>query len=577
MVYQSILYNWLLIISSIITFTLGVMVFIGRRKSKGAHYFMFSMSVLTLWSLANAMEMTELTLQTKLFWGNVQYIAYCYSPLALVMLCMDYTGYNRYIKSKKAIWLAVLPTIIILLVWTNSYHGLIRYDVYLDESGAFPTIAKKYGPAFLVHAAYSYILNMTAIVLLIRTLFVKKSIYLKQSLLLLMGASLIIIPNMIYVFGLSPFKFDITPVFFGPAGLIIMWAIYRYKLFELVPRASTTVIEAMNVGVMVLDLMDMVIDMNSTFSRIMNIPPSYVYDISIDKVCHNVPQLIEAYHKGLHDYEFTVEHPDRSDIYEVVFSPVSDKKGNIIGKMAVIYEITDKKKAQQEYLENQRAMASLEEKERLARDLHDNLGQLLGFINLQAQGVSQELSNAGIDLVSDRLKQLIKVTQVAHSEIRDYIREVRASVNPMQDITYEINKVINLFEYQTGISVELDIAYNISGEEVKPYIYIHLLNIMKEALNNIRKHACAQKVRITMKRVDQRLEVTVSDDGQGFRYTATGSGKEGFGLGIIQERARSIGGQVQIQSEPGTGTQIILSVPLVKGGDQNAVEVNVGG
>ncbi len=576
MVYQYVPYIWLLIISSVITFFLGVIVLFGQRKSKRAYYFVVSMFTLTLWSLPNALEMMAVTLQTKLFWGNVQYIAYCYSPLMLVALCMDFTDNDRFLKNKKLIWFTILPTIIILLVWTNNYHGLIRYDVQLDESGPMSIIAKKYGIAFYIHAAYSYLLNITAVVVLIRALFIKKSIYFKQTVILLIGSCFIIIPNMIYVFGLSPFQSDITPVFFGPAGLIIMWAIFRYKLFELVPLARTTVIETMNLGVMVLDLTDKVIDMNPAFLRIMDLSSSQFYDVSIEKVCNNIPELVEAYKKGVVNFDFTVKHPDQSYIYEVLFTPLRDKKGKLLGKMAVVYEVTDKKQAQLEFLKHQRALASMEEKERMARDLHDNLGQLLGFLNMQAQGINQELHNAGIDLVSGKLEQLVKVTQVAHSEIRDYIREVRTSVNQEQDFAGEIKKIINLFEFQTGIRVDLDIDCNILGEVIKTNIRIHLLNIIKEALNNIRKHAEARRVIVALRVTDGQLQVSVSDDGKGFRNTTTGSSNKGFGLSIIQERAHTIGGQIQIQSEIGKGTQVILSIPLEKEGIQDADKADVG-
>ena len=570
MISQYMPYIWLLIISSVITFFLGVIVLIGQRKSKGAFYFALSMIILTLWSLPNAFEMMAVTLQTKLFWGNVQYIAYCYSPITLVALCMNFTGYDQFIKSKKVICLAILPTIIIILVWTSRYHGLIRYDVHLDESGPFAVITKKYGIVFYIHAAYSYLLNITAIILLIRALFIKKLIYLKQTVMLLIASCLIIIPNIIYVLGLSPFKMDITPVFFGPAGIIILYSIFWCKLFELVPVARTMVMETMNLGFMVLDLQDKVMDMNPAFLNIFDIPRTLFYDIGIEKVCSKAPELVEACQRNLLHFEFTVNHPDKSYIYEVLFNPLNDRKGKLIGKMAVVYDITDKKQAQQEFLKHQQTLAHMEEKERLARDLHDNLGQLLGFINMQAQGINQELSNAGIDMVSDKLEQLVKVSQLAHSEVRDYIRDIRTSVNIEQDFVNEIKKITSLFKYQTGINIDLEIVGNLSGGVVKPNIRTNLLNIIKEALNNIRKHAEAQKVQVTLQITNQQLYVAVKDDGKGFDSTSSGGSKGSFGLGIMHERAALIGGQIHIQSEIGKGTLVTISVPLVEGRIQNA-------
>ncbi len=576
MVNQYMPYIWLLIISSVITFFLGVIVFIGQRKSKGAFYFALSMIVLTLWSLPNALEMMAVTLQTKLFWGNIQYIAYCYSPITLVALCMNFTGYDQFINNKKVISLAILPTIILLLVWTNSYHGLIRYDVYLDQSGPFPVIGKKYGIAFYIHASYSYLLDITAVILLVRALFIKKSIYLKQTVMLLIGTCCIIIPSIIYVLGLSPFIMDITPVFFGPAGIIILWTIFRYKMFELVPVARTMVMDTMNVGFMVLDLQDKVMDMNPALLKIFDIPRTQFYDIDIKEVCRNIPEMVDAYLIKLAHFEFTINRQDKKYIYEVLFNPLYDKKGNLIGKIAIVYEITDKKQAQQEFLKHQQTLACMAEKEQLARDLHDNLGQLLGFINMQAMGINQELNNVGINIVSDKLEQLAKFTQIAHSEVRDYIREVRTTVNLEQDFINQIKNIISLFEYQTGINIYLDNACNLSGEKVNPYLRTNLLNIINEALNNIRKHAEARMVQITLEIIDQLLYISVKDDGKGFCSTSVGSSKGSFGLGIMQERAALIGAQIHIQSEIGKGTLVTVSVPFVEGRNQNADETNAG-
>ena len=160
-----------LIASSFITLFLGTYAFIRRRNAKGVIGFILSMLVLTIWSVTNALEMCSADLTTKLFWANMQYFAYCYSPVTLFVLCTEFSGYDQYNERKKIAWLVVIPTIILLLVWTNTFHGLVRYDVHLDYTGTFPVIAKKYGPAFYVHTLYSYTLNFSAFVMLIRVVF----------------------------------------------------------------------------------------------------------------------------------------------------------------------------------------------------------------------------------------------------------------------------------------------------------------------------------------------------------------------------------------------------------------------
>jgi hypothetical protein len=96
--------------------------------------------------------MSAVDFSTKLFWANMQYFAFCYSPVTLLSLCMEFTGYDKWIRTRKVYWLALIPALIIILVWTDGLHGLVRYDMHMDYSGAFPVITKEYGVAFFIHA-----------------------------------------------------------------------------------------------------------------------------------------------------------------------------------------------------------------------------------------------------------------------------------------------------------------------------------------------------------------------------------------------------------------------------------------
>jgi hypothetical protein len=357
------------------------------------------MFIVTFWSIPNALEMTAVELPTKLFWANVQYIAYCFSPVSLLILCMEVTGYQFKHKKKYLVWLNILPCLTLLLVWTNQLHGLIRYDIYMDCNGAFPVIYKKYGCWFYIHAVYSHCLNLYAVVVLLRAAFTKKSEYRKQAIHLLIAACFIIVPNLIYISGISPLKYDITPVFFGPAGVIILWSIFHSRMFELVPLARTAVIEAMDAGVMVMDMQDRVIDMNPVFKRIVAFSVSQYYLMPIEMICRDIPELIHIIKDGsISHAEFTISGGEQFRVYEILLIPLNDKKNNCIGRLAMAYDITEKKQAQQEYLKQQWRLAVMDERERMVRDLHDNLGQVLGFINFQAQGIRQTLVNEGIEL-----------------------------------------------------------------------------------------------------------------------------------------------------------------------------------
>ncbi|RCX19341.1 PAS domain S-box-containing protein [Anaerobacterium chartisolvens] len=578
MQYQYVPYIWPLLASALASLSLGIFALLRRRNSKGAASFIISMFVVTIWSGGNALELSAADFFTKLFWANMQYFAYCYSPVILLALCMQFTGYDRWIQSKKILFFAVIPTINILLVWTDSLHGLIRYDMHMDFSGAFPVIAKKYGPIFFIHAAYSHFLNIFAVVLLIKAVFFRKSVYRKQVISLLIGVSLIVIPNILYISGLTPVKrFDITPMFFGPAGLILFQSIFRYKMFDLVPLARTTIFETIGAGVLVLDLQDRVLDSNPAFEKIVALSSSQISARRVEEVCCGIPELAKAcIDRSISQTELSINNQKFSRVYDVQISPVSDRKGSLIGRLVMIYDITDKKLKQQEYSKQQWKLAVIEERERIARDMHDNIGQVLGFINLQAQGIRQELINAGIEAVSFKLDKLIEVTQVTHAEIREYIRNVRSLAYMEKDFITALEKHILNFKEQTGINVKLEMPDGFTGEALKPNIRINMLNIIKEALNNVRKHAEAENVRISCSLSQNQLCAAVEDDGKGFDIRQNHNAvKSKFGLDIMRERASEIGGQINIRTVEGKGSRISLCVPIEEG-KKNANERDAG-
>lgn len=578
MQFQYIPYIWPLTASAFISLSLGIYALLRRRNAKGAFSFILSMLVVTIWSGGNALEMSAVDFTTKLFWANIQYFAYCYSPVTLLSLCMQFTGYDEWIQNRKILWIAAIPTIIIILVWTDGLHGLIRYDMHMDYSGMFSVITKKYGPVFFIHAAYSHLLNIVALVLLIRAVFYKNTVYRKQAAALLFGLSLIVIPNILYISGFSPVRrFDITPLFFGPAGLIIAWGIFHFKLFDLVPLARATVIEIMDAGVMVLDLQDRILDINPAFEKILGLTASEISTRRAEEVCGKIPELKKAcIDRSITHTEFSINTKESPKIYEVLISPLADRKGVLIGRLTAAYEITEKKQAQQVFLKQQWKLAVIEERERMARDMHDNLGQVLGFINLQAQGIRQELINAGVGSVLPKLEKLVDVTQSAHNEIREYIHNVRNAAFMEKDFITALTKDILSFEEQAGLKVKLDIPTGFTGEELKPNIRFNILNIVKEALNNIRKHAKANNVRISFSVAQEQLCTTIEDDGKGFDITQQDNGtKNKFGINIMRERALEIGAQIDIKSSAGKGSLVVFCVPIEEG-EKNADEINVG-
>ncbi len=577
--YQYIPYIWPLIISGIMTISLGLYSLLRCKGSKGAVSFAISMFIVTLWSIPNALEMSAINLSTKLFWANVQYIAYCYSPVILFILCMQFAGNEKLAASKKQLLLLVIPTLILILVWTDKFHGLVRYNIHMDDQGPFPVIKKDYGIAFYIHAFHSYLLNFTTIAILIRAANERKTIYRKQVIALLIGVCFIVVPNVLYILKLTPLSYDVTPIFFGPAGLIMFWNILKYRIFKLLPLAWAQVIETMETGVIVLDLQDKVIEINPAISKMFGIQREQILTREVREYSLEFPELAEALsRKEPAQVEFNIMTESGLKTYEALYTPLIDDKGIQLGRLAMIYEITEKKKVQQEYLKQQWRLAVMEERERLSRDMHDNLGQVLGFINLQAQAIRHEYSLRHDDKLLEQLDRLAAATKEAHKEIREYINDARGYISLQNGFIDGLNKIMASFQNSTGIKVISTLPEDGVGDEIDPEIRIHILNIIREALNNVRKHSQASQVSITMERGTSKITVIIEDNGIGFQYKDMKGDKMRFGLSIMRDRAAEIEAGLNIISAVGKGCRIELLIPIWEGvkADGKVNEGNAG-
>ncbi len=253
----------------------------------------------------------------------------------------------------------------------------------------------------------------------------------------------------------------------------------------------------------------------------------------------------------------------------VTVSPIRDVDGKIVRGLGISTDLRDRKRLEQELLQQQGALAALQERERLARELHDSLGQILGYVNTQSQAVREVLARGQTEVADTYLKELVQVAQDGHADVREYIVSLQTNASREQRFIPTLRDYLRRFSQNSGIRVEL-IARDESGEvELDPDVAAQLLRIVQEALTNVRKHAAAQRVKIDFQVNGDSAQVEIADDGKGFD-PAQPSANDGwhFGQRIMRERAEEIGGSIQVQSLPGQGTTVTVNVPRTKrGGD----------
>src|SRR5436190_9404656 len=198
--------------------------------------------------------------------------------------------------------------------------------------------------------------------------------------------------------------------------------------------------------------------------------------------------------------------------------------------------------------------AQEEERRRLARDLHDEVNQALTAILLRLEA----LTHAAPPELGDELCELKRLVNQAMEELLQLARQLRPTALDDHGLFSAIQGHARRFSADTGIAAEVRTEGEQAMLEMDQEIAIY--RIAQEALNNVAQHSAAGRVEIDLAAGNGRgVELRVRDDGRGFD---TGTQKGGLGLGGMAERARLVGGRLDIRSFPGRGTELTLVVPL---------------
>lgn len=207
----------------------------------------------------------------------------------------------------------------------------------------------------------------------------------------------------------------------------------------------------------------------------------------------------------------------------------------------------------------EREMAVSEERNLLARELHDSIAQSLAFLNLQVQLFEEAIDGGDRAEMRSILAMIRKGVRESFEDVRELLVHFRARVGSQQDLDAAIDAALRHVAEQTGIATDLDIQGD--GPALDPETETQVLYIVLEALSNVRKHAHARTVTVHLRRGLEGLSVTVRDDGVGFDVDSRPhDDKAHIGLQIMKERAAGIGARLCARSSRGKGTEMRLEL-----------------
>jgi signal transduction histidine kinase len=205
------------------------------------------------------------------------------------------------------------------------------------------------------------------------------------------------------------------------------------------------------------------------------------------------------------------------------------------------------------------------ERERIAREMHDGLAQVLGYVNTKSQAAEEMLAAGRVVEARRQLAELAEAARSVYVDVREAILSLSAPVAPDRGVAAALEEYAALYAESSKLAVRFEATPDATKARLSAAAQAEVFSIAREALTNVRKHARAHRVGLNLTLDGGTLVLRVADDGVGFEADLFAKGPERwphFGLAGMRERAESVGGSIAWHSRPGAGTQVELHVPV---------------
>ena len=233
---------------------------------------------------------------------------------------------------------------------------------------------------------------------------------------------------------------------------------------------------------------------------------------------------------------------------------------------SIVFSVLDRMQREivrqhEQLMEDERRMAVLEERERLAGEMHDSLAQVLGYVHLKAQSIKRVLARQDVTKAEEEVEDIASLAHEAYLDVREAILGLRETVSPAGGIAGTLRQYLQKFSRQAGIGAELEVQGD-EAPQLSPEVEVQLVRVIQEALTNVRKHANADRAWVRIRRHNGEVNINIEDNGQGFDPALIRANGQRFGVRIMRERVESVGGRFEIESSPDCGTKVQIYFPV---------------
>jgi len=554
-----------------------------RRYELVVRWFGYMLFSIGIWSLSYGFELLSTTLEQMLFWQNIEYLGIVFIPVFWLLFILKFTGRDKYLTIKNFIWILSIPVITLLMVWTNSFHYLHFKSISIDFSESFPLLSVEFGPWYYVYTLYFYIILALGVVMLIKEYRNSDPMFKRQNLIVLLAALIPWIANLANLVGFKPMgHIEVTPFAFILTVFMFSIGFSRFKLMDIIPIARAKVLESMKEGLIVMDHLDRIIDLNREIKMILSISGESLIGKNIDSVFPNQPELFE-YINDRKDGRLKIElQRNGYPIFmDVSITALFENKDSYNGLIILTRDITRQVGIENRFrIQSDQLIATNKLKDRLfsiiAHDLRSPLINLNEVIRMMNSGM---ISDAEFKLFMPQLSNNIGYTTGllenllfwSRSQLQgEIIKPVYFNIKGITD------NITALFESTIR---DKDI---ITENNLDPFSLVYadvdmIQLIVRNLISNAIKFSEHGKS-ITITSVINRKEfiMCISDSGVGISkenqnklfeqetFTTRGTDNEegtGLGLFLCKDFIEKNGGKIWVESKIGVGTKFFVQIP----------------
>lgn len=352
------IYIFLLILTIVISAGNSTVAFM-RRGTPGAKTLILLNAAAAVYAFGYIFEITVKSLDVKLIWYGIEYFGIAALPFLWLFFALQYSDNDRLIINKRIFYLAVIPVITLIMVWTNKYHGLMIKNMAISP-GIVHEISKTAGIWYWVNIIYSYGLTIAGSIILINTVTKLPTAYIRQGTALTIGALIPIVGSLLYITNSLPIgELDLTPFSCAISGILFLWSLSMQKTLQIVPIARDKVFDSIEDAVIVVNTNGTVIDFNRKTREIFGISENELIGQNLE-----IFLMTKNIRFNLKDTGLKTETPEICNngvksYYAITSLPVEKKHGKLTGYLVVFNNITQAKLAEKTLSESKKKIEGL--------------------------------------------------------------------------------------------------------------------------------------------------------------------------------------------------------------------------